>query len=139
MDGPGQTMERLSKAMNDGDIEAFVSMFHPDYASEQPAHPDREFGGREQVRENWTAMFGSAPDFRAEILDSSTTGDTAWTEWVWRGGSGRLEVRGVTVFTVRDGLVVRGRLYMEPVEQGGPGIRSTVVSLTKMATGTAEE
>ena len=139
MDGPGQTMERLRGAMNDRDIEAFVSLMHPDYASEQPAHPDRQFDGREQVRENWTALFGSMPDFTAEILDTSTTEDTAWTEWVWRGGSGRLEVRGVTLFTVRDGLIVRGRLYMEAVEQGGPGIRSTVVSLTEMATGTADE
>jgi hypothetical protein len=137
VDGPGQTMERMRRAMNDGDIDAFVSLFHPDYASEQPAHPDREFGGREQVRENWTAMFGSMPDFTAEIRDRSTTGDMAWTEWVWRGGAGRLEVRGVTLFTVRNGLIVAGRLYMESVEHEGAGIRAAVADITKQATGPA--
>jgi len=123
--------------MNERDIEAFLSLFHPDYGSEQPAHPDRAFGGREQVRENWSAMFASMPDFRAEILDSSTAGSTAWTEWRWRGGAGGLEMRGVTLFTTRDGLVVRGRLYMEPVEQEGAGIRTVVMDLTSRASGAA--
>jgi ketosteroid isomerase-like protein len=132
-------MERLCRAANERDIEAFVSLIHPDYASEQPAHPDRAFGGREQVRENWTAMFSSMPDFTAEIHAVSTTGDTAWTEWVWRGGSGGLEMRGVTLFTVRDGLIVGGRLYMEPVEQEGAGIRSVVADLTQRASGTAQQ
>jgi hypothetical protein len=53
--------------MNEHDLEAFVAAFHDDYRSEQPAHPDRAFGGREQVRENWTTMFAEIPDFTAAL------------------------------------------------------------------------
>jgi hypothetical protein len=54
--------ERLLAAMNARDIEAFVACFAEDYESEQPAHPDRAFVGREQVRENWSAIFSGVPD-----------------------------------------------------------------------------
>jgi len=39
-------IERLQKAMNNHDLEAFVECFNPDYQSEQPVHPDRRFRGR---------------------------------------------------------------------------------------------
>ena len=54
-------VERLNAAMNAHDIEAFVACFHEDYESEQPAHPDRAFRGRDQVRENWSAIFEGVP------------------------------------------------------------------------------
>jgi hypothetical protein len=38
---------------------------------------------------------------------------------------------GVTIFVVRDGLVVEGRLYMEPVEVGGGDIDVAVQELYK--------
>jgi ketosteroid isomerase-like protein len=134
-DGPRRAMERLAQAINERDIEQFVALFSPAYVSEQPGHPDRAFGGAEQVRENWTALFASMPDTSAELLDISVTGDTAWTEWVWRGGA--LETRGVTLFTVHDGLIVHGRLYMEPDEREGAGIRAAVADLTQRASGTS--
>ena len=40
--------ERLHAAMNARDIDAFVACFDEDYESEQPAHPDRAFRGRER-------------------------------------------------------------------------------------------
>ena len=40
---------RLHEAMNQHDLEAFLSCFDPRYRSEQPGHPDRAFGGVEQV------------------------------------------------------------------------------------------
>ena len=45
--------ERLLRAMNAHDIEGFVECFAPGYESEQPAHPDRAFSGRDQVHTNW--------------------------------------------------------------------------------------
>lgn len=55
---------RLHDAMNEHDQEAFSACFHEDYKSEQPVHPGRGFGGREQVRANWSAIFSRVPDFR---------------------------------------------------------------------------
>ena len=54
---PLSVLEHMHRALNAHDIDAFVELFSPDYRSEQPAHPDREFGGREQVRENWGGTF----------------------------------------------------------------------------------
>ena len=120
--------DRLKSAMNARDIEAFVDCFDEDYESEQPAHPDRAFHGREQVRANWSAIFDGVPDFRAELVASAVSGDVEWSEWRWQGtqaeGS-RLDMAGVIVFGIRDGLVASARLYVEPVEQGA-GIDAAV-------------
>ena len=128
-----EVFRRLVEAQNAHDIDAFVSCFASDYASEQPAHPDRAFVGSDQVRKNWTAMFAGVPDFQAELLDSATEGATAWGEFEWRGtkgdGSG-LHSRGVIIGTVRDGKLAAARLYMSDVEAAGRGIDAAVDKLT---------
>jgi ketosteroid isomerase-like protein len=127
--GPQPVMERLQAAQNQHDLEAFLDCIDPDYQSEQPVHPGSAFRGREQVRKNWSAMFSGVPDFRAELLRSTTEGDTAWSEWHWSGTHAdgtRLEMRGVTIFGVRDNRIAWGRLYMEPVDQAGAGIDAQV-------------
>ena len=60
-----EAVERLHNAMNQHDLEAFLACFDPNYRSEQPAHPIRGFGGREQVEKNWSALFEGIPDFHA--------------------------------------------------------------------------
>jgi ketosteroid isomerase-like protein len=50
-------IERLLAAMNRHDLDVAANLFHQDYRSEQPAHPDRAFRGRAQMRANWEAMF----------------------------------------------------------------------------------
>ena len=128
-----EVFRRLVAAQNAHDIDAFVECFAPDYSSEQPAHPDRAFVGDEQVRKNWTAMFAGVPDFRAELLDSASSGATVWGEFEWRGtksDGSRLHSRGVIIGTVRDGKLAAARLYMEDVEGAGRGIEAAVQSLT---------
>ncbi len=122
-------MERLLQAMNQHDLGALLACLDPEYRSEQPAHPNRGFDGREQVEKNWAALFGGMPDFQAELLATAVEGETAWTEWHWTGtrsdGTG-LDVRGVTLFGIEDGRIVSGRLYMEEVEEAGEDIDATV-------------
>jgi ketosteroid isomerase-like protein len=117
--------ERLAQAMNEHDIEAFVALFAEDYDSRQPAHPDRAFRGRDQVRENWSAIFAAVPDFRAELVGATEGSASLWTEWRWQGtqaDGNRLDMAGVIVLGVRDGRFAWARLYVEPVEQDGAGI-----------------
>jgi ketosteroid isomerase-like protein len=119
--------------MNDRDIEGFVSLFCVDYDSQQPAHPDRSFRGRDQVRENWSSIFSAVPDFGADLLDVAVAGDTVWTEWRWRGTHAdgtRLQMAGVIVLGVRDGTISWGRLYVEPVEEAGAGIDAAVARMS---------
>src|SRR5687767_10096996 len=116
--GPNSVLTRLQDAQNQRDLEAFLACFDPHYQSEQPNHPDRAFGGREQVRKNWSAIFNSFPDFQSELLRAASVGDTAWAEWRWFGtrvDGNRLDMRGVTIFGVRDDRITWGRLYMEGV------------------------
>jgi hypothetical protein len=119
----------LAEAMNAHDIDAFVSLFSPDYDSRQPVHPDRAFRGRVQVRANWSAGFSGVPDFRAELVATAVETDTLWSEWRWRGthaGGGRLDMAGVIICGVQGGTIAWARLYVEPVEQGGEGIDAAV-------------
>ncbi|MET0614346.1 MAG: nuclear transport factor 2 family protein [Thermoleophilaceae bacterium] len=125
----GLAAGRLQAAMNARDIDAFVACFAEDYDSEQPAHPDRAFVGSDQVRENWSAIFSGVPDFSAELLSAAADGGTEWSEWRWRGTHAdgtKLDMAGVVVAGVRDGLLQWARLYVEPVEQEGAGIEAAV-------------
>ena len=136
---PMKVVERLHLAMNRHDLEAFLACFARDYRSEQPVHPIRGFGGREQVERNWSALFAGVPDFHAELLASATEGDTSWSEWHWTGtraNEAPLDVRGVTLFGIENGRIVSGRLYMEEVEAAGPDIDETV---RRLAEGTASQ
>jgi ketosteroid isomerase-like protein len=111
--------------MNDHDLEGLLGCFHPDYQSEHPVHPDRNFRGIDQVRRNWSTLFAALPDFRAELIGEAVHGRTHWAEWRWlgtRSDGGRVDLRGVTLLGVEDGRFVWGRLYMEPVEESGSGI-----------------
>jgi len=131
---PQDVLDRLVKAMNEHDLEALLACFDPEYRSEQPAHPNRGFGGRQQVQKNWTALFGGIPDFRADLLNAAVEGETVWTEWRWSGTRGDetpLDVRGVTVFGTEGGAITWGRLYMEEVEEAGADIDQAVGRLAR--------
>src|SRR3989454_4241074 len=112
-------VERVRRALNAHDIEGLLALVDPEYESEQPAHPDRTFSGREQVRKNWSTIFNRVPNLRADIIMTAVEGDTAWTEWWWHGVRGdgtKFDYKGVTLFRIWNGRVVSGRLYMEPVQ-----------------------
>jgi hypothetical protein len=122
-------IERMAEALNRHDLHAFLGCFGPNYRSEQPAHPNRGFGGKEQVQKNWSALFESFPDFKVELIRYTLEGETAWSEWHWSATG--LNMAGVTLFGVRKERIVWGRLYMEPVEEGGEDIDESVRSITE--------
>ena len=133
MGSPLSVLERLQSALNQHDLDSFVDCFDPDYHSEQPVHSERAFSGREQVRKNWSAMFSGTPDFRSELLSAASDGETGWAEFHWSGrrtDATRFEMRGMTIFGIRDERIAWQRLYMEEVEQAGAGIDAVVQSLT---------
>jgi ketosteroid isomerase-like protein len=126
-------IDRLLAAVNAHDLRGAASLFHPDYRSEQPAHPARAFVGREQMRANWEAMFTGVPDFRAEICRSVDDGDCTWSEWRWSGSRADgqpFAMSGVTIFRIDGGQIVAGQLYLEEVEQEAVGIEQTVHDLS---------
>ena len=128
------TIARLADVMNRHDAAELATLFHPDYRSEQPAHPNRGFGGHAQVATNWGNMFRGVPDMTAEVLAETTDGGTSWSEWIWSGhhpDGSPFEMRGVTILGLTDdGLIGEARLYMEPVERDGAAIDEAVRQLS---------
>ena len=127
--GPGAMVERLLRATNDHDLEAVVACFTPDYGNETPAHPERGFTGREQVRKNWTQIFAAIPDLTTEVVRCAVDGDTVWTEWEHRGSrsNGTPHVmRGVVIFGVAGGLAAWARFYLEPVQEAAGSVDEAV-------------
>ena len=126
-------VEQLAAAVNAHDLDVVAGLIHPDYRSEQPAHPGRAFTGRAQMLANWAAMLAGIPDFCAEICRSAQDGDTTWTEWHWSGtrSDGQaFEMRGVTLFEITSGQIAAGRLYLEDVERNVVGIEQAVEDLS---------
>jgi ketosteroid isomerase-like protein len=128
-----EVVERLAAALNNHDLEAAAALFHENYLSEQPAHPGRTFVGRAQMYANWKAMFAGIPDFHSELVRSVDDDDITWSEWSWTGNrvDGHVfQVRGVTLFEIRDGVINSGRLYLEDVERGAASIEDAVQDLS---------
>jgi len=127
--GPAAMVERLRIATNAHDLEALVSCFATDYRNETPAHPERGFTGRDQVRRNWEQLFAGVPDITAEVVRGAVDGDTAWTEWEHRGtrtdGSPHI-MRGVVIFGVRKDVADWARFYLEPVQADGDNADAAV-------------
>ena len=126
-------VERLRDAVNQHDLDELLECIDEGYRSEQPAHPNRGFGGKEQVRKNWSALFESFPDFKAELLRYTSEGETVWSEWHWNATG--LNIAGVTLFGVRAERIVWGRLYMEPVEEDGEDIDEAMRTMTETRQG----
>jgi ketosteroid isomerase-like protein len=127
--GPAAIVQRLRQATCDHDLDALAGCFTVDYRNETPAHPERSFVGRDQVRKNWAQIFAAVPDVRADVLRCVEDGDTVWSEWEHRGtrpdGSAHV-MRGVVIFGVEGGLVGWARFYLEPVQDGSGGVDEAV-------------
>ena len=128
-DGAAGVLARLECATNAHDVNALVACFAPAYRNDTPAHPARNFTGREQVRRNWEQIFAAIPDLTAKVLRSAVNGDEAWSEWEHRGtrrdGSAHV-MRGVVIFGVANGLVTWARFYLGPVQEGGENVDAAV-------------
>ena len=122
-------IERMAEALNRHDLKAFLWCFDPNYRSEQPAHPNRGFGGKEQVRKNWSGMFESFPNFEAQLLRYTAAEGVVWGEWHWMATG--LNMAGVTIMGVEEDRFVWERLYMEPVEEDGKDIDEAMRTITR--------
>jgi hypothetical protein len=131
------TISKLLEAMNAHDAQRMAASFMPDYRSEQPAHPNRGYGGRDTMAALWDQLYGAVPDLACEVTDTVDDGSTVWAEWHWQGhySDGSLfEMRGVTISRLTDdGRVGAQRLYIEEVEQDGAGIEESERQLREPA------
>lgn len=117
---PKLVFERMIQAANRHDLDAMVACFAPDFRSEQPFHPERNFNGQEGVRKNWNFFFTTIPDIQVDILNVVAEGETVWAELHYHGtqtDGKKFTVRGVTLQGIQADQMKWARLYIEPVQE----------------------
>jgi ketosteroid isomerase-like protein len=115
-------LEQMRAALDAHDLDTFVGYFRDDYVGERPRHPGSKISTRDDVRNNWAVVISDVPDLRVDIPAAVEDGNTIWSEWRAYGtarSGAMLELRGVIIFGIQDGLVAWSRMYLEPVEQEG--------------------
>ncbi|HEY2204664.1 MAG TPA: nuclear transport factor 2 family protein [Pseudonocardia sp.] len=110
--GPIDAVARFQKAFDARDVDAVMAAMTPDCVFEDTSPPD---GGRhvgaDAVRAAWTALFAASPDgvfVTEEVVEAGSRVVACW-RYSWGDG----HVRGVDVFTVRDGLVAEKLAYVK--------------------------
>jgi hypothetical protein len=117
---PKLVFERMIQAANRHDLDTMVACFAPDFRSEQPFHPERNFTGQAGVRKNWSFFFSTMPDYRVEILSEAVEGDTVWAELHFHGTQvdGKKHVtQGVIIQGNQADQIAWARLYIETVQE----------------------
>jgi ketosteroid isomerase-like protein len=113
-------LERLEKAINDRDMEGLIDCFKPDVFVEYPAHPSRNFRGRDQIWRNWAPIMARLAEFKATVVRSAVVDGSAWAEWLWQGtqadGSPG-DTAGVIIHILEDDKIAWVRFYLEPVDK----------------------
>ena len=117
---PQIVFARMIQAANRHDLEAMVACFAPDFRSEQPFNPERNFTGQAGVRKNWSFFFSTMPDFQAEVLSEAVEGDTVWAELHYHGTQvdGKKQVtRGVIISGIQGEQIVWAKLYIVTIQE----------------------
>ena len=105
-------VERFQKAFDAKDVDAIMAAMTADCAFEDTTPPDgRRHVGADAVRKAWTALFAASPEAAFTAEEVIEAGDRVVVRWryAWDGG----HVRGVDLFTVRDGLVAEKLSYVK--------------------------
>lgn len=110
-------VERFDEAFNRHDADALAALLTEDTVFEDTSPPPdgRRIQGRSAVVEFWREWFARNADARFEPEDMIVSGHRAAVLWVYhKTRSGRpWHLRGVDVFTVRDGLVAAKLAYVK--------------------------
>jgi ketosteroid isomerase-like protein len=110
-------VDRFNEAFNRHDADALALLLTEDTVFEDtsPAPDGRRIEGKAAVVEFWRGWFARNADARFEAEDTIVSGDRAVVRWVYRKmRDGKpWHIRGVDVFTVRDGKVAAKLAYVK--------------------------
>lgn len=112
-----QVVERFNDALNRQDLAAVLSLLHDDtvFENTSPQPDGTRYVGRDAVAAFWRTWMAGNPGARFETEEMIVTGDRAVVRWVYRKlRQGQpWHLRGVDVFTVRDGKVLAKLSYVK--------------------------
>jgi len=110
-------VDRFNEAFNRHDADALVPLFTDDTVFENTSPPPDglRIVGREAVVQFWRDWFSRNPDSTFEAEDMIVCGDRAVVCWVYRKlrNGQPWHLRGVDVFTIRDGKVAAKLAYVK--------------------------
>ena len=125
-----QTIDQMTKCMENRDMEGLAALYAEDAVATTP--DAGELKGREAIVAYLTTIVVALPDFRWESLAEHESGNTSADEgWVCGTNTGPIElpdgsvipptgrsvrVRGVDLATVENGQIVRHNFYFDQVE-----------------------
>ena len=111
------TIDRFNEAFNRHDAEGLAALLTEDTVFEDtsPAPDGRRIEGKTAVVEFWRGWFVRNPDARFEAEEVIVSGNRATVLWVYRKmrNGQPWHLRGVDVFTVRDGKVAAKLAYVK--------------------------
>jgi ketosteroid isomerase-like protein len=105
-------VRRFNAAFDAKDVDAIMRAMTADCVFEDTAAPSgQRHVGAAAVREAWERLFAGSPGAQFSTEEVIEAGDRVVVLWHYRYTGGH--VRGVDVFTVRDGLVAEKRAYVK--------------------------
>jgi ketosteroid isomerase-like protein len=110
-------IDTFNEAFNRHDVDGLAALLTDDtvFENTSPAPDGRRIQGKDAVVEFWRGWFAHNPDARFEAEEVILSGSRAVVLWVYRkmrnGQSWHL--RGVDIFTVRDGKVAAKLAYVK--------------------------
>ena len=111
------TIEHFNDAFNRHDAEALAALLTEDTVFENTSPPPdgRRIEGKAAVVEFWRAWFARNPNARFDAEEMIVAGDRAVVRWVYRKvqNGQPWHLRGVDVFSVRDGKVAAKLAYVK--------------------------
>ena len=118
---PAQTtrlvIDRFNEAFNRHDANGLAAWLTDDTVFEDtsPAPDGRRVEGKDAVVDYWRTWFVRNPDAVFEAEDVIVSGDRAVVRWIYRKvrNGQPWHLRGVDVFTVRDGKVAAKLAYVK--------------------------
>jgi ketosteroid isomerase-like protein len=113
----GGVIDRFNEAFNRHDVDALAPLLTDDSVFEDtsPAPDGRRIEGKAAVVAFWQGWFARNQDAVFEAEDVIICGDRAVVRWVYRKlrNGQPWHLRGVDVFTVRDGKVAAKLAYVK--------------------------
>ncbi len=111
-DAAQDAVARFQTAFDAHDAEAVVAAMTPDCVFEDTSPPDgTRHVGTDTVRAAWQALFTAAPEGTFHTEETIAAGDRVVVRWRYSWSDGH--VRGIDVFTVRDGLIAEKLAYVK--------------------------
>ena len=112
------TVLAFNDALNARDLDQMMRLMTADCVFENtyPPPDGERFVGQQAVRSFWQAFFDSSAVARIEPEEIFTAGECCTMLWTYRwsdehGAAGH--IRGVDVYTIRDGLIAEKRSYVK--------------------------